>query len=90
MFAAITGHNNIETILRGIDKALALDVKVKINAVLMKQYNEQELQNFLTCLKAISVALRLIELMQTGDKEATHWLQDGYTGSTKHLAMLDS
>ena len=89
MFAAITGHNNIETILRGIDKALALDVKVKINAVLMKQYNEQELQNFLTCLKAKSVALRLIELMQTGDKEATHWLQDGYAGATKHLAMLD-
>jgi cyclic pyranopterin phosphate synthase len=47
MFAAITGHNKLETILRGIDKAIAL-----------------------------------------GDKEATHWLQDGFTGATKHLAML--
>ena len=28
----------------------------------------------------------LINLL--GDKEATHWLQDGYTGGTKHLAML--
>jgi cyclic pyranopterin phosphate synthase len=88
MFAAITGHHNLETILRGIDKALALGVKVKINAVLMKQYNEQELQNFLTRLKATPVTLRLIELMQTCDKEATHWLQDGYTGATKNLAMM--
>jgi cyclic pyranopterin phosphate synthase len=67
MFAAITGHNKLESILRGIDKALALGVKVKINAVLMKQYNEQELQNFLTWLIATPVTLRLIELMQTGD-----------------------
>jgi cyclic pyranopterin phosphate synthase len=54
----------------------------------MKQYNEQELQNFLTRLKATPVTLRLIELMQTCDKEATHWLQDGYTGATKNLAMM--
>jgi cyclic pyranopterin phosphate synthase len=67
MFAAITGHDKLETILRGIDKALALGVKVKINAVLMKQYNELELQNFLAWLKHTPVTLRLIELMQTGD-----------------------
>jgi cyclic pyranopterin phosphate synthase len=29
---------------------------------------------------------KLIALL--GDKEATHWLQDGFTGATKHLAML--
>ena len=69
MFVAITGHNKLETIMRGIDKALALCVKVKINAVLIKQYNEQELQNFLTWLKATPVTLRLFELMQTGDKK---------------------
>ena len=63
-------------------------VKVKINAVSMKQYNEQELQNFLTWFKAAPVTLRLIELIYTGDKKATHWLQTGYAGATKHLAML--
>lgn len=67
MFSAITGHNKLATILRGIDKALDLGVKVKVNAVLMKQYNQTELQNFLTWLKATPVTLRLIELMQTGD-----------------------
>jgi cyclic pyranopterin phosphate synthase len=67
MFAAITGHDKLESILRGIDKAIALGVKVKVNAVLMKQYNQQELQHFLNWIAATPVTLRLIELMQTGD-----------------------
>lgn len=67
MFRSITGHDKLETILRGIDKALALGIKVKVNAVLMKQYNGSELQHFLTWLKRTPVTLRLIELMQTGD-----------------------
>jgi cyclic pyranopterin phosphate synthase len=29
---------------------------------------------------------QLISLLE--DKQASHWLQDGYTGATKHLAML--
>jgi cyclic pyranopterin phosphate synthase len=44
MFAVINGHIKIETILGGIDKALALGVKVTINAALMKKYNIQKLQ----------------------------------------------
>ncbi|MEP0354998.1 GTP 3',8-cyclase MoaA [Paraglaciecola sp.] len=67
MFASITGHNKLESILRGIDKALTLGIPVKVNAVLMKQYNEKELDAFLTWLKTTPITLRLIELMQTGD-----------------------
>jgi cyclic pyranopterin phosphate synthase len=67
MFAAISGHNKLESILRGIHKAIGLGVKVKTNAVLMKRYNEQKLQIFLILLKTTSVTLRMIELMQTGD-----------------------
>jgi molybdenum cofactor biosynthesis enzyme MoaA len=44
MFAVIIGHIIINTILRGIDKTLALGVKVTINAVLVNQYNKQKLQ----------------------------------------------
>ncbi len=44
MFAVIIGHMIINTILRGIDKTLALGVKVTINAVLVNQYNKQKLQ----------------------------------------------
>lgn len=70
MFESITGHDKLEHILKGVDTALALGVKVKINAVLMRQYNGSELSRFLRWVKGMPVSLRFIELMQTGDNEA--------------------
>ncbi|KXI27730.1 GTP 3',8-cyclase MoaA [Paraglaciecola hydrolytica] len=67
MFASITGHDKLESILGGIDKALTLGLKVKVNAVLMRQYNEAEFGGFLKWIKHMPISLRLIELMQTGD-----------------------
>lgn len=67
MFARITGHDKLDTILRGIDIALAAGIPVKVNAVLMREYNLHELNEFLKWLKHAPVTLRLIELMQTGD-----------------------
>jgi cyclic pyranopterin phosphate synthase len=67
MFAAITGHDKLDSILRGIDKALALGIDVKVNAVLLKQYNQFELAQFFNWIKYTPVSMRLIELMQTGD-----------------------
>jgi cyclic pyranopterin phosphate synthase len=86
IFSTITGHNRPEIILHSIDKALALGVKVKINAVSMKQYNVQELQHFLTCLKATPVTLRLIELMQTGDN--VRFFEQNYASGTPIKGQL--
>jgi molybdenum cofactor biosynthesis enzyme MoaA len=33
-------------------------------------------------------ALQAQSLSLLADKQATHWLRDGYTGATEHLAML--
>ena len=89
MFAAITGHDKLETILRGINKAIALGVKVKVNAVLMKQYNQQELQNFLDWLQATPVTLRLIELMQTGDN-VTFFEENHVSGLPIKQQLIDA
>jgi GTP 3',8-cyclase len=70
MFASITGHDTLNSILAGIDKALSLGLKVKVNAVLMRQYNEKEFNDFLNWIKTTSISLRLIELMQTGDNQS--------------------
>ena len=67
MFNAITGNDKLLSIMRGIDKALSLGVRVKVNAVLLKQYNGDQLQQFLDWIKHTPVSFRLIELMQTGD-----------------------
>ena len=67
-FRLITGSHAHKDILSGIDTALALGLeKVKVNAVLMKQYNQQQMAAFLAWLKHKPVYLRFIELMQTAD-----------------------
>ncbi len=67
MFHSITGHDKLDSILRGIERAAELGIKVKINAVLMRQYNGNEMSRFLKWIKDKPVTLRFIELMQTGD-----------------------
>ncbi len=70
-FAQITGSNSLKEVLACVDNALELGLKkVKLNAVLLKQYNEKELQQFLNYIKDKAVSFRFIELMQTGDNHA--------------------
>ncbi|WP_115718553.1 GTP 3',8-cyclase MoaA [Gallaecimonas mangrovi] len=66
-FHAITGHDKLQTILQGVEQALALGLKVKINSVLLKPYSKELLSTALAWLKDKPLALRLIELMETGD-----------------------
>ncbi|WP_163933549.1 GTP 3',8-cyclase MoaA [Paraferrimonas sp. SM1919] len=67
-FYQLTGHNKLASILKGIDKALELGfAKIKLNAVLLKGVNDQQLPQFLEYVKHKKVSVRFIELMQTGD-----------------------
>jgi len=67
-FAAITGHDKLQDILRGIEMARELGLKqIKVNAVLLKSWNMNGFQRFFDWLKDTPVTLRFIELMQTGD-----------------------
>ncbi len=68
MFKAITGHDKLGEIMRGIERAFDRGMKhVKVNTVLMRQFNKNELANFQSWIKDVPVTLRFIELMQTGD-----------------------
>lgn len=70
-FARITGHDRLEDILLGIDEALAAGLPaVKLNAVLLRDLNDDQLPAWLRYLQARPVSLRFIELMQTGDNLA--------------------
>jgi len=67
LFSSITGHDKLQTILRGIDIGLQAGLRIKVNSVLMNGVNDNELQRFLVWLKETPVTIRFIELMQTGD-----------------------
>jgi len=67
-FHDITGHNRMKEVRAGIDKALEVGFeKVKINVVLLKGVNDDELDQYLEYVKDTPVSVRYIELMQTGD-----------------------
>ncbi|MBD3585078.1 GTP 3',8-cyclase MoaA [Salinimonas sp. HHU 13199] len=66
-FASITGQDKLQQILKGIDIAVEAGIKVKINTVLLQDFNANRLTRFLSWLKDTPVTLRFIELMETGD-----------------------
>lgn len=70
MFYEITGENKFASVMSGIDKAFEVGYEqVKVNVVLMKDLNSQELPAFLNWIKHRPIQLRFIELMQTGEMD---------------------
>ncbi|KZC42517.1 UNVERIFIED_ORG: cyclic pyranopterin phosphate synthase, partial [Rhodanobacter sp. FW104-R5] len=67
-YQAITGHDRFVEVTEGIEQALELGFDaVKINAVLLRGHNDDELPAWLAYLRERDLAVRFIELMRTGD-----------------------
>lgn len=89
-FKAITGHDKLQHILKGVDMALADGrTKIKINTVLMREYNGYDIQSYLDWLKDTPVTLRFIELMQTGDNQEFFDKQHVQGARIKQNLILD-
>jgi len=89
LFSSITGHDKLNTILKGIDLALEQHIPVKINAVLMDQVKGNGLTQFLDWVRDKPVVVRFIELMQTGDN--TQFFNDTHqSGQQVKQQLLDS
>ncbi|EGQ8175022.1 TPA: GTP 3',8-cyclase MoaA [Vibrio vulnificus] len=70
MFYQITGENKFHQVMSGIDRAFEVGFEqVKVNVVLMKDLNHNELPAFLHWIKHRPIQLRFIELMQTGEMD---------------------
>lgn len=69
-FYKITGHNILDSVLKGVHKCLDIGFSsVKINTVLLKGLNDNDLIHFLDFIKNKPISLRFIELMRTGDNK---------------------
>lgn len=67
-FHEITGHDRLDEVVDGVSAALEAGFdSVKVNTVLLKGLNDDELDGFLDFVTDRPVSLRFIELMQTGD-----------------------
>lgn len=68
VFDAITGRDELDNLLKAISLAQQSSIKtIKVNTVLLKQYNLADLHTFLNWVKESDLTLRFIELMETGD-----------------------
>ncbi|WP_240034595.1 GTP 3',8-cyclase MoaA [Flavobacterium silvisoli] len=69
-FNAITRRNYFDTVMQNIDLLLLQGFRVKLNVVLMKNFNDNEIIDFIALTKDKSVQVRFIEFMPfTGN----HW-----------------
>ncbi|MCX7708345.1 MAG: GTP 3',8-cyclase MoaA [Clostridia bacterium] len=66
-FRYITGGGRLQSTLKGIEKSLSLGLQpIKINTVLMKGVNEDEIDAFIQLAKESPLDVRFIELMPIG------------------------
>lgn len=67
-FSAITGHDRLAEVMRGIDAAEAAGFEsIKLNAVLMRGVNDDELEAMVAFVATRDLSLRFIEVMRTND-----------------------
>ena len=70
-FADITGRDHLHKVLDGIRAAQNAGFeRIKINTVLLKGVNDQELDAFLAYVRTEALSVRFIELMETGTNKA--------------------
>ncbi|MFT7596302.1 MAG: cyclic pyranopterin phosphate synthase [Paracoccaceae bacterium] len=66
-FAKVTRWGRLAQVLRGIDAAQTAGLRVKINAVALKDFNEDELQSLTQWCASRDLDLTWIEVMPMGD-----------------------
>ena len=67
-FRTITGHDRLTEVLEGITAAKAAGFEqVKVNTVLLRGINDDEISDFIEFVRSRAVSIRFIELMRTGD-----------------------
>ena len=65
-FRAITGRDEFETVLQGLDAALAGGIPVKLNCVPQAGVNEADLESLAALAQEQPLAVRFIEMMPIG------------------------
>lgn len=69
-FRAITRWGDLTKVMAGIDAALAAGLKIKLNAVALKNFNDQELPDMLRWAHGRQMDMTVIETMPMGEIDA--------------------
>ena len=74
-FREITRFGNLENTLEGIEEAIKNKIKVKINTVVFKNFNEDQSQNLIDWANSKSLDLTFIEVMPMSDTDMPRHMQ---------------
>ncbi len=87
-FKYITGKDNLDSVLRSIYKAEELGFEpLKVNAVIMKNVNDDEVIDFVNFIKDTNINIRFIEFMPFGNNG---WNKDGFINYNKIKNIIES
>ncbi len=87
-FQYITGKDNLNTVIRAINKAADLGFNpLKINVVVMKNVNEDEVIDFVEFAKDTNLNVRFIEFMPFGNN---NWNTDGFISSEEIKNIIET
>lgn len=75
-YRAVTRNGNLNEVINAINACSAIGLKVKINCVAIKDFNDNEIVDFIEISRRAYVDVRFIELMPIG--EAKQIYQRGY------------
>ncbi len=86
-FAALTRSAVLPRVLEGIRSAARLGMRLKLNAVIVRGFNDDELGDLIEFARGVAAELRLIEYMDVGG--ATRWSAAQVVSRDEMLARLE-
>lgn len=86
-YKSITRDGNLTDVLKSINRCLELGINVKINCVVIKGFNDDEIYDFIEMANYYPIDVRFIELIPIG--EGKHFFENGYFNITKFINETD-
>ena len=86
-YKSITRGGNLTDVLKSINRCLELGIKVKINCVVIKRFNDDEVYDFIEMANYYPIDVRFIELMPLGEGE--YFYENGYFNISNLINDID-
>lgn len=85
-YREMTRNGNLSDVLEGIELAMELGFKIKLNIVLIGGFNDMEIPELVALTKDRDISVRFIELMQIG--ETANWSKDKFISNETVLEVM--
>lgn len=86
-YKSITRGGDLTQVLDGINVCLKEGIKVKINCVAIKGFNDDEISDFIELIRYNPIDVRFIELMPIGEGQKIY--KDGYINVHEMIESID-